>query len=62
MDKLTAHTITDAQIRLLRAEAGVAGDTAMVRTCDRALARRGGRDRGECARAINDARAMDQDD
>lgn len=55
--KLTARTITDKQIRDLRSEAAAAGDSDLVRVCDRALARRGGR--GECARAINDARAME---
>lgn len=55
-EPMTARTITDSQIRALRAEAGAHGDAAMVRTCDRALAGRGGR--GECARAIADARAM----
>jgi hypothetical protein len=32
------QTITNAQIRALRNEAAAAGDSAMVRTCDRAIA------------------------
>lgn len=54
---LSARTITDDQIRALRDEAGAAGDTDMVRICDLALARRGGR--GLCADAIIAARAME---
>ncbi len=49
--------LTAAQIRALRDEAGVAGDLAQVRVCDRALA--GDLDaRDECARVIRDAAAM----
>lgn len=36
-DKLTADTITDDQIRALRAEADLAGDRAQVAECDQAL-------------------------
>lgn len=32
------QTIATAQIRALRNEAAAAGDTAMVRTCERAIA------------------------
>ena len=52
---VTSRNITDAQIRALREEAANAGDFDMIRTCDQAIARRGGR--GRCAAAINDARA-----
>lgn len=35
---MTKTTVTTAQIAALRTEAAAAGDTAMVRTCERALA------------------------
>jgi len=54
----TIDTITPAQIRALRDEAGSAGDTAMVRICDAALV--GDRDAiAECASCIASAEAMD---
>ena len=60
---LNADTITDDDIRHLRAEAGNAGDEAMVTICTAALAGTPSTRtssaygaRGKCARAINDAR------
>lgn len=37
MDKLTAETITDDEIRCLKVEAGEAGDHRQVAVCDLAL-------------------------
>ena len=53
----TAESITDSQITALRSEARMAGDSAQVAICDRALA---GDDaaRSECARVISDAAAQ----
>ena len=58
---LTAETITDDQIQQLSDEAAQAGDGAQVDICERAL---GGDDeaRASCAEAINDARAMLDDE
>ena len=60
--KTTAATITTAQITALAAEAAAAGDTAMMRVCNRAIwgktAASRARACGVCARAINAARAM----
>lgn len=54
---LTADTITDTQINLLRAEAAEAGDEVMVIYCARALA--GHLDALEvCAEVLNDAAAQ----
>jgi len=52
---ITSRTVTDDQIRALRSEAGAHGDLDLVRTCDRALARRGGR--GTVARILEAERA-----
>jgi len=52
---LTARTITDAEIEALMDAAGAHGDASLYETCRRALMRRGGR--GDCARAVNWARA-----
>lgn len=54
--RLTARTITAAQITKLMDEAAQAGDLDMVKTCRKALAGRGGK--GECVKAIKAARAQ----
>ena len=60
---LTAGTVTNAQIRALRHEARANGDEVLVDLCDRCLPGEGYDPlfadmlRGECADAINKARA-----
>lgn len=54
-EKLTAKTITDAQIEALKREAGCAGDFHMLKICRKAI----DGDEGEreiCANVINTAR------
>lgn len=59
---MTADTITSAQIRALRDEAGSHGDLAMVAVCSRALPTRtrpaSRCARAECARVIAAAMAV----
>ena len=58
----TAINITAAQITALAAEAAAAGDTAMMRVCNRAIWGKTAASRqracAACAKAINAARAM----
>lgn len=52
----TLETLKASQVRALRAEAALAGDTAQVEICDRAM--NGDREAlRECVRVINDAEA-----
>ena len=55
---LTLETITDLQVRVLRSEAGKAGDSDMVHTCDEYLNHGSDIALEDCMDAINDARAM----
>lgn len=60
--KITAATVTAAQIKALAAEAASVGDTAMARACHRAIWGKSAASRqracAACAKAINAARAM----
>jgi chorismate mutase len=56
LSKRVLKSLTEEQIEALRAEAGEAGDQAMVAICDRALAGSASA-RDECAEVIADARA-----
>lgn len=62
MTSLNASTITAAQITALATEAAAAGDTAMMRVCNRAIWGKTAASRkracGVCARAIRAAAAM----
>ncbi len=49
--KVTKDTITDAQIEALQIEAAIAGDKAMVETCEKA--------RGDFGSAVAKARCAD---
>jgi hypothetical protein len=48
---LNARSISDRQIRALRAKSAQNGDLEILKICEKALKRRGGR--GDCADAIN---------
>lgn len=55
---MSKPTITDSQIRALRAEAVAAGDTKQIEACDRALLLGDKAARATCAAAIRAAAAM----
>lgn len=59
--KTTFDNITDSQITCLRDEAGMVGDEEMVVLCDKALLQRDEAARRECAKAISNAEAMEDE-